>query len=121
MFPKFTIEDGFTDDDPYWGKRESSDDVETRAKGILGSIFDTDNADKNCKRFLIVCQTDAAILIIFGSFLVVSITTHGHGGLSYAIFKIVGFLDLDYIHHGGVYQIMQLPSKDIYSSLPFIH
>jgi len=43
MFPKFTIEDGFAEDDPYWGKKESFDDVKARANSILDSIFDTDN------------------------------------------------------------------------------
>src|SRR5882757_8645365 len=67
MFPKFTIEDGFAEDDPYWGKKESFDDVKARANSILDSIFDTDNDDKNCKHFFMVFQTDAVILIIFGS------------------------------------------------------
>ena len=52
MFPKFTIEDGFADDDPLWGLKESSDDVDDRATDILDSIFDDSNDDKNCKRFL---------------------------------------------------------------------
>lgn len=79
MFPKFTMEDGFADDDPLWGTKETSDDVTNRATDILDSIFDDDNDDKNF----------------------VSIT--GHGGINSSILGIVGLDNLKAkVHHGGV-------------------
>lgn len=96
MFPKFTIEDGFANDDPLWGLKESSDDVDDRATDILDSIFDDSNDDKNCKRFLSpkIYSNHSALI------LVVSIT--GHGGINSAILGIVGLDDLKKkVHHGG--------------------
>ncbi|KDR73940.1 hypothetical protein GALMADRAFT_99679 [Galerina marginata CBS 339.88] len=79
MFPKFTTESDFADDDPYWGKSETFDAVKKRANQILDSVFDDDNDDNNF----------------------VSIT--GHGGFNSAILQIVGLGNITgKVHHGGV-------------------
>jgi broad specificity phosphatase PhoE len=88
MFPKFTIEDSFADDDPLWGKKETLGDVEHRATDILDSIFDDSNDNKNF----------------------VSIT--GHGTINSAILDIVGLNDLrGKVHHGGVIPFICKKSK----------
>jgi hypothetical protein len=42
-FPQFEIEDGFTEEDELWTpERESEEHIITRAKAILGRVFDAD-------------------------------------------------------------------------------
>ena len=49
MFPKFTTEKNFADDDPLWGMSENDAAVQVRATDILDSIFNASNKDKNCR------------------------------------------------------------------------
>ena len=124
MFPKFTIEDGFADDDPLWGLKESSDDVDDRATDILDSIFDDSNDDKNCNLrvfYFPKFYSNHSALI-----LVVSIT--GHGGINSAILGIVGLDDLEKkVHHGGTLCFCNLsggnsfrPDSCVLGVIPFI-
>jgi len=50
MFPNFSIEDGFSEDDEVWGNPEG-DDVSKRAKNVLNRIFNDDNSGDYSKSF----------------------------------------------------------------------
>ncbi len=58
MFTKFTIEDGFAEDDPIWSsdpdKSETHKDVEKRVRAVLDNVFQDSNADAICDSLLVL-------------------------------------------------------------------
>ena len=54
VFPKFTIEPGFAEKDPYWNKykSESDESVERRVQVVLDKIFKSEAKEKICELFL---------------------------------------------------------------------
>ena len=51
VFPNFTIEPNFVEEDPYWtgDKDESNESVERRVQAVLDKIFKSEAKEKICE------------------------------------------------------------------------